>query len=80
MRAPFAEGTRHQREYEVVALVTIATRAAVSGGVDVDTAFSLSDLYLKKSIGTERKRSWKRSPWMPSVLFVPKSPSRRSGK
>ena len=48
MRAPFAEGTRHQREYEVVALVTIATRAAVSGGVDVDTAFSLSDLYLKK--------------------------------
>lgn len=48
LRAPFAQETKRQREYEVVALITIATRAAVSGGLDVDTAFSMSDLYLQR--------------------------------
>lgn len=48
MRAPIALQTKHQFEYEVVALVTIVTRAAVEGGLDIDTAFSLSDLYLHR--------------------------------
>lgn len=48
MRAPLTSQTKHQFEYEVVALVTIATRAAVDGGLDIDTAFSLSDLYLQR--------------------------------
>ena len=48
LRALFAQETKRQREYEVVALITIATRAAVSGGLDVDTAFSMSDLYLQR--------------------------------
>lgn len=48
MRAPLAARTKRQFEYEVVALVTIATRAAVDGGLDIDTAFSLSDLYLQR--------------------------------
>lgn len=48
MRAPIALKTEHQFEYEVVALVTLVTRAAVEGGLDIDTAFSLSDLYLHR--------------------------------
>lgn len=48
LRAPIATQTKHQFEYEVVALVTIVTRAAVEGGLDIDTAFSLSDLYLHR--------------------------------
>lgn len=48
LRAPLTADTRKQKEYEAVALITIATRAAVAGGVDVDTAFSLSDFYFQR--------------------------------
>lgn len=47
-RSQVASQTKHQFEYEVVALVAIVTRAAVEGGLDIDTAFSLSDLYLHR--------------------------------
>ncbi|MDR3318776.1 MAG: AraC family transcriptional regulator [Clostridiales bacterium] len=40
--------TKNQFEYEVVAHITLLTRAAIKGGLDVDTAFSLSDLFLNK--------------------------------
>lgn len=43
-----AMGNRYQSLFEAVAIVTLATRAAIAGGLDYVVAFSLSDLYLKR--------------------------------
>lgn len=48
VRAPLTAKTKRQFEYEVVSLIAIITRAAVDGGLDGDTAFSLSDMYLQR--------------------------------
>lgn len=37
-----------QLEYACCSFVTLATRAAVEGGLDADTAYSMSDLYLQR--------------------------------
>jgi len=43
-----ARGRWKQIEYMVVSSVTLATRAAISGGVPPATAYNLSDLYLQR--------------------------------
>lgn len=43
-----ARETKNQNLFESVALVTLATRAAIEGGLDYVVAFSLSDLYFKR--------------------------------
>lgn len=48
VKSPSTQNTRHQNVFEAVALVTLATRAAIDGGVDYVKAFSLSDLYFKR--------------------------------
>ena len=48
VKDPNAEGNRSQELFECVALVTLATRAAIAGGLDYVAAFSLSDLYLQR--------------------------------
>ena len=48
VKDPNAEGNRSQDLFECVALVTLATRAAIAGGLDYVVAFSLSDLYLQR--------------------------------
>ena len=47
-KAEDAKETKYQNLFEAVALVTLATRAAISGGLDYVEAFSLSDLYFKR--------------------------------
>lgn len=37
-----------QLEYACCSFVTLATRAAVEGGLDTDTAYSISDVYLQR--------------------------------
>lgn len=34
--------------YEMIALVTLVTRAAIEGGLDVETAYTMSDLYIRQ--------------------------------
>ena len=48
VKDPNADGNRSQDLFECVALVTLATRAAIAGGLDYVVAFSLSDLYLQR--------------------------------
>lgn len=48
VRDPSARGTPNQFLFETVAMVTLATRAAIEGGLDPVQAYSLSDLYLKQ--------------------------------
>ena len=45
-RQHLSKGTLKQRKNELVALVTLATRWAVEGGLDVETAYDLSDAYI----------------------------------
>lgn len=48
VKDPNADGNRSQELFEGVAIVTLATRAAIAGGLDYVAAYSLSDLYLKR--------------------------------
>lgn len=39
--------------YEMIALVTLVTRAAIEGGLDIETAYTMSDLYIRQMDGTK---------------------------
>jgi len=45
-RQHLSKSTLRQRKNELIALVTLATRWAVEGGLDVETAYDLSDAYI----------------------------------
>jgi len=46
IRHHLSNKTIYQRRYELIALVTLATRWAVEGGLDMETAYDLSDAYI----------------------------------
>ena len=48
VKATDAKGTHDQNLFEAVALVALATRAAVTGGLDYAEAFNVNNLYFKK--------------------------------
>lgn len=43
-----SESPLKQLEYACCSFITLATRAAVEGGLDADTAYSISDIYLQR--------------------------------
>jgi YesN/AraC family two-component response regulator len=44
-----SENPRRQAIYEFVASVTLVTRFAIEGGLDIESAYSLSDAYIKSA-------------------------------
>ena len=45
--------TFRHRKYEFIALITLITRWAVEGGLDMETAYSLADAYIIAADGTD---------------------------
>ena len=52
-RDHLSRDTLRQRKYEFVAAITLVTRWAVEGGLDVETAYGLADAYIRATDETD---------------------------
>lgn len=53
VQGPAVDDPRRKFLYDMVALTTLATRAAIEGGLHIETAYTLSDLYIKQLDGAK---------------------------
>jgi len=56
-RAHLSENELWQKRYELAALITLVTRWAVEGGLDVESAYDLSDAYINAASQTDDRET-----------------------
>lgn len=69
-----------QLEYACCSFVTLATRAAVEGGLDADTAYSISDVYLQRLAKCQTPGPYPEPPGRGQVRLRQSRPRRPPGK
>lgn len=53
IKAVLSDNPYKQFLYEMIALVTLVTRAAIEGGLDTEAAYTMSDLYIRQMDSTQ---------------------------
>jgi YesN/AraC family two-component response regulator len=57
LKGHLSDNAHRQAIYEFVAMVTLITRFAIEGGLDTETAFGISDAYIKAADRTTHKEA-----------------------